>query len=342
MQKIKLLTFSGENSFGAMLQCYAMSKILSDWGYEVELVKVPLDKIDYGFIGNITFRISNWFFDKFRANNLPRFIHFQDSKFDDNDIFIVGSDQVWNPDITKQNALNYFFDFLPDKTKRISYAASFGNSDWSWKNIEDKAGVCLRKFSAISVREMSGAVICRDVFHMDADVVLDPTLLLDSYKELLKGKISAKKTLVYFSLFKETPKELELIRYIGMQTGSEPLMLSNKRFLKGIRTLGWLTVQNWVSQIANSSFVITNSFHCTVFAIIHHKQFIVIATNTKRAGRILYLLESLGLSNRYYPDIEIIYKSTDWLQPIDYDKIEEKLRILRLASFEFLKKALKE
>ena len=340
MEKIKLLTFSGENSFGAMLQCYALSKLLSEWGYEVELLKIPLTKRDYGLIGNITYRLTTFIFDKFRNRRLPHFIHFEECKIEKDDVFIVGSDQVWNPDLTNKVALRYFFNFLPDKSKRISYAASFGNSEWIWDDIRNDVRDCLKKFSAISVRETSGAKICKDTFHLDASVVLDPTLLLNSYEELIGESSNTKKALVFFSLLKTNSKIQDAIRYAAKRIDSESVMLGERQFHKGIRTVGWLTVENWLSQIKDSSFVITNSFHCMVFAIIFRKQFVVIPGHANRSGRVLNLLNSLGLNDRYYNSIEDLHKTDDWLEPIDYSCVIEKLEPLKSDSIAFLRKAL--
>ena len=340
MKKIKLLTFSEENSYGAMLQCYALSRLLSEWGYEVTLIVVPLKKHDYGFIGNITYRIGAMFFDKFRKNKLPDMVHFENCRFEEDDIFIVGSDQVWNPDITRETVFNYFFDFLPDNSKRISYAASFGISEWTRMDIRGKVGECLQKFSSISVREPSGSQICKGIFNLNAKVVLDPTLLLNSYEDLINRDITTKNTLIYFSLLKTSPKLQEAIRYMGKRTGNVPLMLGERRFHRGIRTRAWMTVESWVSQIASSSFVITNSFHCTVFAIIFKKQFVVIPGHPNRSGRIFNLLDSLGLSNRYYNNVEDFYSNEECLKPIDYDVLLEKLGPLRDESMTFLKNAL--
>src|SRR5690606_2791095 len=136
---------------------------------------------------------------------LPVSFHFEVNPIKEDEVFIVGSDQVWNPDLTKASALDYFFSFLPDEVKRISYAASFGNSEWIWSDIQHDVWDCLQKFSAISVRESSGAKICEEIFNVNSSVVLDPTLILGSYKELINKGANSKKTLVFFSLLKANP-----------------------------------------------------------------------------------------------------------------------------------------
>ncbi|MEL7587604.1 MAG: polysaccharide pyruvyl transferase family protein [Prolixibacteraceae bacterium] len=343
MAKIKLLTFSASYSFGAVLQCYALYKVLSEMGHDVELLRIPLKKSNCGFIGDLSGRINKLFVGQFKRKSLPRMISLENDHINDDDIYIVGSDQVWNPDITKNVALDYFFNFLPDNVKRISYAASFGNSEWLHDEIKPDVSECLQKFLAISVRESSGVNICKEVFNINSVLTLDPTLLLDNYDELLISKKPKKvELLVVFSFLKNTSERLNFFRYIGEKTNTRPMLMHERRMHKGISNIPWVTVEQWVSQIAHSSFVITDSFHCTVFAIIHRKQFIALPADKKRVGRILNLLDSLGLTDRWFPDIESVYKTTNWLKPIHYDEVFEKIKVLRSASINFLNTALNQ
>jgi hypothetical protein len=272
---------------------------------------------------------------------LPEIIQLEDIIFNENDICVVGSDQVWNTDITGEKATDYFLNFLPDKIKRIAYAASFGNTAWDNKKIENDVDSCLKKFSAISVREKTGISICSDVFKVSSQLALDPTLLLDNYDEFIANDEKNEGKLVSFLFAKKKNSGVhDLIRFISKKINKRPLMMAERRFHRGISNIPWVTVEQWVSYVANSSFVITDSFHCTVFAILHKKQFIVIPANIKRVGRILHLLESLGLTGRYYPDVQSVYEADAWLKPIDYQEVSKKLLDLRNDSMEFLKNSL--
>lgn len=343
MKKIKLLTFSASYSFGAMLQCYALCKVLSGMGYDIELLKVPLAKPDYGFIGNLTNRINALIVGQFKRKWLPPLVTIDENQVNADDIYIVGSDQVWNTSLTRDVALDYFLGFLPNDIKRIAYAASFGNSEWDNDRIEKDVFACLQKFTAISVRERSGISICKDIFNVNSRLALDPTLLLDNYHEFVEPKTNKKRKMVVFSLLdKKTPEFFQLIRFIGKQTNTRPVMLAERRVHKEITNIPWVTVEQWVSHIANSHFVITDSFHCTVFAIIHRKQFIAMPADIKRVGRILDLLDSLGLSDRYYPDIDSVYKTKAWMLPIDYDVVFERLSVLKTDSIEFLQTSIEK
>jgi hypothetical protein len=343
-RRIKLLTFSGENNCGAVLQCYALSKVLVGLNYTVELLHIPLPKSDYGFVGNLThYRIGGLFFNRFRRKWLPYQVSLNDWRNNEDDIYVVGSDQVWNPALTKDTALHYFFNFLPDGAKRISYAASFGDSEWLYKDIEREVFTCLQKFSAIGVRENSGIQTCKNIFHVNATLTLDPAMLLDDYSELMvkKKRTHTKKTLITYLFVKKTPEWLQLIRFIGIQTHCRPVMLGERRMHKGISNILFPSVENWVSEIANSSFVITDTFHGVVFAILHKKQFIVILSNTNQSGRIISLLALLGIENRLYHTLEDLYNTAEWMKEIDYDTVFERLDKLRKYSISFLENSLK-
>jgi hypothetical protein len=343
---IKLLTFSKANSYGAMLQCYALSKVLKNMGYDVILLNIPLDKSDYGIIGNLSYKIGSLIFKQFQKKWLPPFSKLCKNPEElkngakEGDIYIVGSDQVWNPDLTKSKALLFFFNFLPDNIKRIAYAASFGTSIWLHKDIQSEVSECLSKFSAIGVRENSGVQICKNTFGVDSTQTLDPTLLLENYNEFRREITAKKKYLISFSLTKPTEEWNKLLMFISQQTQTIPFALAQKRHQKDIVNIPFVGIEQWVSYIAGSSFVVTNSFHGTVFAILHKKPFAVFPTYTNREERIISLLISLGLEERYYSSVEKFYITDSWKNEIDYDAVYVKLVALREKSFLFLQNVL--
>ena len=177
--KIAVLTFYRAFSYGALLQCYALCTWLRKEGHEVKLLRSDLHGEDtWKYKLNTLTKCAN--FRKFRKHFLPS----EARRGENFDIYIVGSDQVWNP-LFPLRPLDYYFSFLPPTAKRISYAASFGMNDWNIdKEITKKIQDCLYHFSAVTVREQSSANICRDIFGIRADIVLDPTLLLNDFENL--------------------------------------------------------------------------------------------------------------------------------------------------------------
>lgn len=168
------------------MQAYALMKYLKNRGAEVEFIDIQLPlSPGLNWHGRVFQFIQNILADKFRKQMhfhfTRRYLDGADLKNDPPkaDVYVVGSDQVWNPSITKNlGALTYFFDFLPLQAKRVSYAASIGDAIWKYGELSPCIKEELKKFAAISVREDSAREICKRNFDTKAEVVLDPTLLL--------------------------------------------------------------------------------------------------------------------------------------------------------------------
>src|SRR5690606_24010101 len=94
------------------------------------------------------------------------------------DLVVVGSDQVWRPKYSP-NIYNFFVDFIGRGGKSISYAASFGVDEWEFNEKQTfRCKELIRKFDAVSVREQSAITLCKEKFDSDAELVVDPTLLI--------------------------------------------------------------------------------------------------------------------------------------------------------------------
>ncbi len=335
--KIKLLTFSCTPNYGALLQTYALCEILKSWGHEVELLKVLLYRPS---LKNMLRRhLYDRFMLRFQRQYLPSYVKIEE--VDKKAVYIVGSDQVWNHHLFALHGLLFFFDFLPDKVKRISYAASFGEqelqcSDESKKQIRK----LLERFSALSVRESFAVELCRKEFGIVPEHVLDPTLLLSDYSKI-SGPVCPSKKLVSFK-FVQSPEYFQLLKFMAGELGLQLVRLDRKYLKFGNK--GYITrhgsVNNWVKTIAESEMFVTDSFHGVAFALIHRKQFIVLPSVESRMGRVISLLRLLDIENRYYKTVEDVYKRSDWMRPIDYQKVTERLVKERECSLNFLKKAL--
>ena len=240
---LALLTIWHEKNYGAELQVYATVKILKELGHTVKLIDLRLSDIkEQNFKGKIADFISkyspeNQKFNRFWERIECDKIRYQSVKELQNnppmaDAYIVGSDQVWNPDITKKYANLFFLDFGADIIRRISYASSFGVESWQHNDCTDKVASLLQRFSYLSCRESSGVKILREVFHRQAEHVLDPTLLFSDYSEFVKS-LHEQRTLVYYPLSKDTELEdysLNLALKLGLRAvnNNDKKLLFNK------------------------------------------------------------------------------------------------------------------
>lgn len=348
--KISILTFSKESNFGANLQCYALCKTLQDMGHRVDIIDIQLPKVFFSWYTTLLEIPQDFLFFLFRKKHLNFFskkyktvAELQDGQHE-SDLYIVGSDQVWNPDITKRlDPLVYFFSFLSDGTHRISYAASFGTESWQSPAIKDEVKSLLHKFNAVSMREQTGVAICRDTFNIDARLVVDPTLLHASYDEIC-GKYNPQREtneLVYFS-FVRNKEEQRVIAEFSKANHLQAIALRSNRSIPGFKQRVYMSVAEWLNSIRYAKIVVTFSFHCMVFCILFHKKFVAIPAKSGRATRQEGLLEQLGLSDHFCKDSSDLYKTMEYVlhQDIDYAIIDKKIQKMREKSLLFLKEEL--
>lgn len=347
--KISIFTFSKGDNYGAVLQSFALAQILREKGYQIEFIHLTWFNSWKQRLASLLLPQS-YRFESFRKKYLRSFSKPCHKREDlskavkQTDLCIVGSDQVWNPDITGKYALHYFFDFLPDNMPRIAYAASFGNSKWMHPELVSSVNILLKKFSAISVREDSGIDICQKQFHVKATEVLDPTLLITDYSSYIKiPQVTPQIVSFKFHPSKEYYKLLEHISQDLCNKVCLMGILPKKDFKEALQFKidTFTPVERWIGNIASATLVVTDSFHCTVFSILHRRQFIVITGNKKRKGRLYSLLQKLDLLDRLYEDIESVYHTDKWKEKICYDKVFDIIKEEQNKSLDFLTHNLK-
>lgn len=264
------------------------------------------------------------------------------------DAIIVGSDQVWrkiyfNGSWETHNTDDAYLAFTNEwNIKRIAYAASFGVDyleldDTEILNCKD----AIQKFKAVSVREKTGVDICKKHFNVDAKWVADPTLLLDvsDYLTLAKDSNSlfSGKYILKYAL-DESEEIYGLAHKLEEQKGfpMKELKTHEKDSLSDIKRCTRRPVEEWLYAFAHADYILTDSFHGTVFSILFHKQFTVIANKERGITRFTSLLSMFGLENR------LIYSPNEYKQlpDIDYDEVDIRLEQRRSESLDFLSKAL--
>lgn len=253
----------------------------------------------------------------------------------DYDAFVVGSDQVWRPRYSP-SLMNFYLDFVVDAdVKRVAYAASFGVDEWELdEQLTPQARVLAQRFDAISVRESSGVELCRRYLGVEAEVVLDPTMLLDidEYVQALNLRTKPHSRYVAVYILDKTKDKQLIVDSVCRQLNCKPLYLD---VLSGNGT----TIKEWIEGVYNSEYVVTDSFHGTVFSILSHKRFTTIINEGRGATRFDSLLGICSLKSRAIAcsnDLE----SSKWQQDIDYLAIDAVLDSYRETSISFIKDAL--
>lgn len=261
------------------------------------------------------------------------------------DLFLTGSDQLWLP----SNLGSHFYtqEFVPDNKVKIAYAPSFGVSRIPWYQKKRTANY-LKRFQFLSTREIAGQKLIQQLTGRNVPVVVDPTLLLtrQQWSELIPENkiIDGEYIFCYFLGTNEEHRTIakKLKKNTGLKLVTVPFLdhfvESDLQF--GDQMLFDVDATDFVNLIRNAKYILTDSFHGTVFSIIHHKKFITLDrfssnSNDSRNSRIDSLCTSLGLEQRRYNDD--IMKIDE---PILFEKVDQKLEQLCEASICYLREAL--
>lgn len=263
------------------------------------------------------------------------------------DAVIVGSDQVWTP----MSLPNKFFNllFVDDSVRKVAYASSFGVSEIP--PFQRKAtGTYLDRFYKIGVREERGKEIVEELSHQKATVVADPTLLLTREEwetEISDARPHESEPYIFCYFLGTNQNARQAAIRLKKQTGYRIITIRHMdEYVPEDEQFGdeapyHVDPNDFVKYISQAAYVCTDSFHCTVFSILFHRQFMTFyrfaeRSKTGRNSRIDSLFKILGLQDRLYAgNISAIDNS------ISYDKVDEKLKSLREDSLEFLKNSLK-
>jgi len=347
--KIALLTIWHVKNYGAEMQAYATVKTLGALGHDVTIIDFRLsDRCTVSLkqriaLAIINLTIAQYKFRKFWKRYFPKTtIRYRNLReLRDNppqaDMYLVGSDQVWNEEITLEKAPAFFLDFGKDDIIRASYASSIGTGVWGGSlELTEIAKKQLKKFKAVSCREKSGTEIIKKVFEIKATTVLDPTLLHIDYSELT-GVIKQQNTLVFYPLNRDDQME-EFCKDLSHELNMNFKNINNPSRITRAITWNRLSVGEWLKSIAEASFVVTPSFHGLTFCLTFRKQFIIIknSINGNRHYRITDLLKELDLEDRFFDCIETAKNAKMWTKKIDYFRVEEKLSQLREESFNYI------
>lgn len=267
------------------------------------------------------------------------------------DTVIVGSDQVWRESFSPCIS-NYFLDFLSgnDEIRKVAYAASFGIDYWEYgKNATKYFKALAQEFDAISVREDSAVELCKQHLGIAATHVLDPTMLLDRsvYEGLAKSPITKpSKGNLFCYVLDRTPEKISLVKRVAEATSLTPFELLPKKIYSEIKSNKELDdcilppVEQWLRSFLEAEFVVTDSFHGTIFSIIFNKPFIAIHNIMRGASRFTSLLGQFGLMDHII-DLDSSPQQEYSPSNFDWSTINEQLRNNALRSHNFIVNSIK-
>lgn len=365
MMKVGVVTFHRAYNYGACLQAWALQKALKNMGVTPYLINYHLPSMDrlYDPIRKknpilkglktikVYFtkpyhlrrrRVYRAFFAK-NYNLYGDYISADKMKDLPFDACITGSDQVFNTSHTDGVNPAFFLSFVKAPTKKIAYAASLGNNDFV-DNEKEQISRELNTFDAISVREPGAKKAVMELTDKEVYVTPDPTLLLtrNDYEELkkpckLKGTKDGHYILVY--MMERNEELIKLANRISAETGLPIAQRSyEKIFDNETELLYEHGPDEFLSIVENADYVLTNSFHGTVFSLIYEKPFLSML-HSETGLRVTDLLKEVGLDNHILHNISE-YRGVEQFTIENTEDLRDKKSRLRSKGIGFLNKAL--
>lgn len=367
--RIGIITYHWAYNYGAVMQAYALQTYLEKLGHIVEFINyVPINQktgLLRKYIGrNIKSTKLKWntaqrelnfhtFVSKLNISSI-KYISYQEllDLPPNYDIYICGSDQVWNYDLVSSTPEKkgishpYYLDFGNETTKRIAYAPSFGSSNIP-EDLKDEIKKCLSKFNSISVREKSGVEIVKSLGYKNVKWMPDPTFLLnkEDYLNIKNSGINDNQGFIYSYILEEQDEMAKKVLTFVSDKGNKNIYnVFMGTIIKGRNYKNIIpSPEQWLHYVNNADFIVTNSFHSTVFALIFHRPFITIPLGGRASGRnerIISLLDSLGLSARllWEYDENAILETRRHI--INWEIVDEKINKWRENAYDFFLNAL--
>lgn len=326
--KIATITYSWCQNWGAVLQAHALAKFLQQGGHEVNV-------IDYrGFDGKVIYTVKSILDGIYSVmhygeckNRVNKFVDFrkrflylsqqcdtteQLEKLENQyDAFITGSDQVWNVGLGVCD--DFYLQFIKNRKKCISYAASFGVSEIPEEYQADTIRG-INHIEYLSIRENSGADIVKSLTGREGYVVMDPVFLLSEnyWKEFCAASHSPKEKYIFVYPTQITDELLAAVKSIKKKTGYKVV---SPFWIPGARVVKDLGPKEFVRYIRDAEYVVASSFHATAFSLIFKKNLCVVP-HKQTGARVLDLLDELKLSK------QCLWSDAYELHNIDYTVAE--------------------
>lgn len=374
--RVAILTQPLKGNYGGMLQAYALQQVLKDLGHEPITIDRQFAKKSFwrSWLSLIKFHVRQRILgekdvrmggrnDAIVYAETLRFIrqsiklseplfdgkgmlkHFKCHAYD---AVVVGSDQTWrleySPDIE-----NFYLDFLIDMSVyKMAYAASFGTDEWGYDQaLTQRCGSLLRRFDVVSVREQSAVELCKDKFNVAATLVLDPTMLMGAAEYISRLALPVQEmdpAALFTYILDDNDFRRKVVSQVSELFGlmpftNQPSLKIGQGGSRDPRDFAFPSVESWVSAFQRSAYVVTDSFHGCVFAILFNKPFVVVGNAYRGMARFTTLLKVFGLERRLVSPSQSDLKGVI-CEPIDWPRVNKVLLQRRSESILFLRNSL--
>lgn len=367
--KIDIITLHRVRNYGSSLQTLATQNFLKQSGCEAEIIdyyperytsvgllkrlkyksrtleRNPILLLAARMIISVSYIKKKIVFDSF----LKKYIHLtphtykSEKELEENipvaDAYCTGSDQVWNSHWNEGVDRPFYLSFVSKDKYKFSYAASIGNVKLDKEEV-DAVVPMLQQYQHITVRENAGVDVIADM-GLQAQQVLDPTLLFaeKEWTQYISDRYKKRNYVVTYNLHHD--KRIDgFASALAKKNGLKVYNISyNLHDIIRKGKLKWCPkIEEYLGLIRDAQYVVTDSFHATVFSVLFHTKFIVIYPE-QASSRIRSILSLLGLENRGQEDSPEVEQA---MAEIDFSKADAVLEIERAKSRDYLKKVLSE
>lgn len=370
-KKVEIITILDVANFGTMLQAYALGKRIKDLGMNVEFLDytrpahAPSDKfktfchdkslgnvvkrVGFGFAALMSYSFIRRKSRKFVTSHFPlskNYTKIEDIKKNPPraDLYMTGSDQVWNSSYNEGIDRVFFLDFI--KGRKIAYAASVGISEFPSEEIPEIKSL-LGQYEHIAVRESQTAEYLTKLGLPNIQHVLDPTLLLnmDEWKKVIHYKERRHEPfLLVYSVERfnndfifEQARKIAKARNLKMYAISATYPVKAKEY--GFdKIFALASVPQFLSLMIEADFVVASSFHGTAFSVNFNKDFITISAKNFNI-RMESFIKQFDILHRI---VTTEFVENNQLQPIDYVTINAEMEKARETSHHYLKEILSD
>lgn len=362
--KVAIMTFPNSVSYGASLQMIALQNTVRRLGHQVEVVNYhsPYMKAEKhtrkgrnplkcALQRRVRLLLHRRLYAGFRKFERQQVVCYPARPFTDKrklvalgqryDAVICGSDQVWNPVITDGD-LSYFLDFCGENTKRVAYAPSFGLVEFTPEYLEAITPE-LKRFHALSAREMPGKELVERLTGRETPLVTDPTWLVDAaqWQAMEKPHPAATGEYVLYFVVNQSRELLEQSKAFAKEKGLKLVVIGGNPLTARRQSSPMVEFapdvgpEQWLYLVRNARYVFTNSFHGTAFSVLFERD-VYIQVPHHNGSRLRQVLEALGMEEREIRPDQPLAEGA-----VDYDRARVAFQQLKEQSLAYLEDALK-
>ena len=330
-KKIGIITMHRINNYGSVLQAFALQYIIEKMGFDVQLIDYNYPNI-FQYTRGVALPKNDWKAKVIKSMSWLHPYNRYDYKFQDfrnryfklspyykdfdvihqkaisYDLYITGSDQVWNPKFTKGDT-TFLLDFAEKNANKISYASSFSCTQLG-KEYEATYSELLAQYQAISVREWGGVELVKRLTGQQAVITVDPTLLLDdnAWKTVVSKRCRYSKNYILLYVlsysFNPVPYIYDLALYLSRKLNLQIVVLGKHPYLskyKNVESILDAGPLEFLQLIENAVCVVTSSFHGTAFSVNYKKPVYAVVNDKNDDDRVSSFLSDLSLDESIIP-----------------------------------------